>query len=185
MVDYALRFLIGGLVVSLFAVLGDMLRPKSFAGLFGAAASVALATLGLAFSKHGGNYVAIEGRSMILGSIALAAYSFVVCQLLIRAEWVGTQGHPRRSRSLACGRDRPQAIFDRLIAMVVHFKFSALKQGRPHEYVVRFALGGLLTVVAGLVADGAGPEAGGLMLAFPAIFCASATLIEKHERERK
>jgi hypothetical protein len=69
--------------------------------------------------------------------------------------------------------------------MVVHFKFSALKQGRPHEYVVRFALGGLLTVVARLVADGAGPEAGGLMLAFPAIFCASATLIEKHERKRK
>jgi len=61
--------------------------------------------------------------------------------------------------------------------MVVHFKFSALKQGRPYEYVVRFALGGLATVVAGLVADGAGPEAGGLMLAFPAIFCASATLI--------
>ncbi|WP_027548478.1 DUF3147 family protein [Bradyrhizobium sp. WSM2254] len=69
--------------------------------------------------------------------------------------------------------------------MVVHFKFSALKQGRLYEYVVRFALGGLATVVAGLVADGAGPEAGGLMLAFPAIFCASATLIEKHERERK
>lgn len=88
--DYALRFLIGGLVVSLFAVVGDVLRPlrpKSFAGLFGAAPSVALATLGLAFSKHGGDYVAIEGRSMILGSIALAAYSFVVCQLLIRAEW--------------------------------------------------------------------------------------------------
>jgi hypothetical protein len=87
MVDYALRFLIGGLVVSLFAVIGDVLRPKSFAGLFGAAPSVALATLGLAFSKHGGDYVAIEGRSMILGSIALAAYSFVVCQLLLRAEW--------------------------------------------------------------------------------------------------
>jgi hypothetical protein len=69
--------------------------------------------------------------------------------------------------------------------MVVHFKFSALEQGRPYEYVVRFALGGLATVVAGLVADWAGPEAGGLMLAFPAIFCASATLIEKHERERK
>src|SRR3954462_3259449 len=98
---------------------------------------------------------------------------------------VGTQGHPRRSRGLACSRDRPQAIFDRLTAMVVHFKFSALLQGRPYEYVVRFALGGLATVVAGLVADGAGPEAGGLMLAFPAIFCASATLIEKHERERK
>ena len=69
--------------------------------------------------------------------------------------------------------------------MVVHFKFSALKQGRLYEYVVRFALAGLATVVAGLVQDVAGPEAGGLMLAFPAIFCASATLIEKHERERK
>ena len=30
-----------------------------------------------------------------------------------------------------------------------------------------------------------GPAAGGLFLAFPAIFCASATLIEKHERDRK
>jgi hypothetical protein len=69
--------------------------------------------------------------------------------------------------------------------VVVHFKFSALKQGRLYEYVVRFTLGGLATVVAGLVADWAGPEAGELMLAFPAIFCASATLIEKHERERK
>jgi hypothetical protein len=86
-VDYALRFLIGGFVVSLFAIIGDVLRPKSFAGLFGAAPSVALATLGLTFFKHGGDYVAIEGRSMILGSIALAAYSMVVCQLLMRADW--------------------------------------------------------------------------------------------------
>jgi hypothetical protein len=69
--------------------------------------------------------------------------------------------------------------------MVVRFKWSALKQGKPYEYVVRFALGGLTTVIAGLVADWWGPEAGGLMLAFPAIFFASATLIEKHERQRK
>lgn len=85
--DYALRFIIGGLVVSLFAVIGDVLRPKSFAGLFGAAPSVALATLGLAFWKHGGDCVAVEARSMILGSVALAAYSMVVCQLLMRADW--------------------------------------------------------------------------------------------------
>ena len=66
------------------AVAGDMLRPKSFAGLFGAAPSVALATLTLAFWKHGGGYVATEGRSMIIGAIAFAVYSFLVCQLLIR-----------------------------------------------------------------------------------------------------
>ena len=69
--------------------------------------------------------------------------------------------------------------------MIVHAKLSALKQGHWYEYLVRFALGGLATVVAGLVADTWGPAAGGLILAFPAIFCASATLIEKHERERK
>ena len=34
------RFIVGGLVVSLFAVIGDVLKPKSFAGLFGAAPSV-------------------------------------------------------------------------------------------------------------------------------------------------
>jgi hypothetical protein len=82
--EYVIRFLAGGLVVSLFAVAGDVLRPKSFAGLFGAAPSVALATLTLAFWKHGGRYVATEGRSMIIGAIALAVYSFLVCQLLMR-----------------------------------------------------------------------------------------------------
>lgn len=85
--DYTLRFFIGGLVVSLFALLGDVLRPKSFAGLFGAAPSVALATLSIAFVKHGGSYVAIEGRSMVLGACALSAYSLGVCQLLMRANW--------------------------------------------------------------------------------------------------
>ena len=69
--------------------------------------------------------------------------------------------------------------------MIVHVRLSALKQGQWYEYVVRFVLGGLATVAAGLIADHWGPSVGGLFLAFPAIFCASATLIEKHERERK
>jgi Protein of unknown function (DUF3147) len=84
-VDYIIRFIAGGAVVSVFAVLGDLLRPKSFAGLFGAAPSVALATLTLAFWKEGPEYVAAEGRSMVLGALALALYSMVVCQLMVRA----------------------------------------------------------------------------------------------------
>jgi Protein of unknown function (DUF3147) len=71
------------------------------------------------------------------------------------------------------------------VNMVVHIKLSALRESQWHEYLVRFVLGGLATVFAGVVADIYGPEAGGLFLAFPAIFCASATLIEKHERQRK
>lgn len=69
--------------------------------------------------------------------------------------------------------------------MIVHFSASALKESRWYEYVARFALGGLMTVVTGVVADRWGAAAGGLFLAFPAVFCASATMIEKHERRRK
>lgn len=79
-----MRFFIGGIVVSLFAVCGEVFHPKSFAGLFGAAPSVALATLGLTFAKHGGEYSATEGRSMLLGALALFIYSQLVAWLLMR-----------------------------------------------------------------------------------------------------
>src|SRR3979409_1033383 len=69
--------------------------------------------------------------------------------------------------------------------MIVRVKRSALKQSRWYEYVLRFVIGGLATAMAGAIAAFFGPEAGGLFLAFRAIFGASATLIEKHERERK
>ena len=69
--------------------------------------------------------------------------------------------------------------------MLVRFRLSALKEGRWRETILRFVLGGLATVATGLVADIWGPVTGGLFLALPAIFCASVTLIEKHERERK
>jgi hypothetical protein len=85
--DIFIRFVAGGLIVSVFAMLADVLRPKSFAGLFGAAPSVALATLGLTLWKEGGNYVSIEGRSMVLGALALAFYSWAVCQIMVRARW--------------------------------------------------------------------------------------------------
>src|SRR2546421_9561907 len=69
MKEILLRVMVGGVVVSAFALLGDILRPKSFAGLFGAAPSVALATLSLTLLKEGGQYAALEGR---MGGIACA-----------------------------------------------------------------------------------------------------------------
>jgi hypothetical protein len=65
-------------------MLGDVLRPKSFAGLFGAAPSVALATLGIAVYRHGSGFAAQQTWAMTVGAIALAVYSVAVCQLLIR-----------------------------------------------------------------------------------------------------
>jgi|ERR1700719_3063504 len=69
--------------------------------------------------------------------------------------------------------------------MKVSANFSALKKTKWYEYAVRFLLGGSVTVVAGLLAKHYGPVFGGLFLAFPAIFPASATLVDKHERQKK
>ncbi|WFU65427.1 hypothetical protein [Bradyrhizobium brasilense] len=86
MTEYVIRFVLGGAVVSAFAMLGDLLRPKSFAGLFGAAPSVASATLGIAVYQHGVNYAALQAQAMIAGAVALAIYGVVACHLLVRAK---------------------------------------------------------------------------------------------------
>src|ERR1700759_2177263 len=69
--------------------------------------------------------------------------------------------------------------------MLIKFNFAGLKRVKAHEYVSRFALGGMVTLATGLIAKAFGPVTGGLFLAFPAIFPASVTLLEKHEREKK
>ncbi len=86
MEEYVLRFFIGGFAVSGFAAIGDVLRPRSFAGLFAAAPSVAVGTLAIAISTSGGLYAATEGRSMILGAAALWCYSITVREIMRRRE---------------------------------------------------------------------------------------------------
>jgi Protein of unknown function (DUF3147) len=81
-VEYILRFLAGGIAVSGFAALSDVLRPKSFAGLFGAAPSIALATISITLFQNGSPFAAVEGRSMIFGALAMGAYSWSVCMLI-------------------------------------------------------------------------------------------------------
>jgi len=80
--DILLRFLIGGAMVAIFSFIGCLFSPKSFAGLFGAAPSVALATLFLTVSHNGSQYAAIEARSMIGGAIAFLLYAFCVTVIL-------------------------------------------------------------------------------------------------------
>lgn len=86
MTDLSLRFLAGGLIVIAFSVCGEILRPKRFAGLFGAAPSVALATLPLTLTKHSHAYAALEARSMIAGSAAFLVYALLVSRILIRCK---------------------------------------------------------------------------------------------------
>jgi hypothetical protein len=67
----------------------------------------------------------------------------------------------------------------------IRFSPSSLREGRWYEYLIRFALGGAATAFTGLISNRYGASTGGLFLALPAILCASATLIEKHEVRRK
>jgi len=84
MTETLIRFFVGGLFVSLFAVLGDLLKPKSFAGLFGAAPSVALATLILTIHSRGHAFASAEARSMVFGTIAFFVYACAVCHIILR-----------------------------------------------------------------------------------------------------
>jgi hypothetical protein len=74
---------LGGIVVSLFALLGDALKPKMFAGLLGAAPSVALASIFLTIRKDGVGFAAVEARSMILGAVAFFVYAWCAGRLLL------------------------------------------------------------------------------------------------------
>lgn len=69
--------------------------------------------------------------------------------------------------------------------MQVQVDLSTLGKTKWYEYAVRFLFGGLITALAGIIAKEWGPSIGGLFLAFPAIFPAGATLIEKHEKQKK
>lgn len=62
---------------------------------------------------------------------------------------------------------------------------SAWQEAKWSQYAIRFLFGGLVTAATGVIGHRYGPVAGGLFLAFPAIFPASATLIEKHQEEKK
>jgi hypothetical protein len=83
-IQFIFRFAAGGFLVAVFATVGDIFRPKSFAGLFGAAPSVALATLILTILTNGQDYAAIEAKSMIAGAAAFFVYACVVSRILFR-----------------------------------------------------------------------------------------------------
>lgn len=60
-----------------------------------------------------------------------------------------------------------------------------LRRVAAWEYALRFAAGGAITAITGLIAKRWGPAVGGLFLAFPAILPASLTLVQQHDGRRR
>ncbi|MEN3533916.1 DUF3147 family protein [Microbispora sp. ZYX-F-249] len=67
----------------------------------------------------------------------------------------------------------------------MRLRVGELRRPPPRDWVVRFAFGAGVSALAGVVSELAGPRAGGLFLAFPAILLASVTLIAKEDGVRQ
>jgi hypothetical protein len=183
--DLVYRFIVGGLVVSLFSVIGDVLRPKGFAGLFAAAPSVALATLSLVILTQGASY-ALRGTGGEIHDRRRDRVFLLRPHLCLSHGEAASQGIDRNPWDAAClGPLRALVRVASASKMRIHLNLGSLRQIKWHEYLTRFLLGGAITVATGLIARKWGPVVGGVFLAFPAIFPASATLLEKHKREKK
>lgn len=72
-------------MVTAFAVVGHLLRPKWFAGLFGAAPSVAVASLAVTVVDRGHHDAALAAYAMLFGVAGFVAFSACVRTLLTRA----------------------------------------------------------------------------------------------------
>jgi hypothetical protein len=82
--ELVIRFCVGGAIVSVFALISDLFKPKTFAGLFGAAPSVALASLALIVIKQSSETASVEACSMIVGAVALLVYAWFVSWSIMR-----------------------------------------------------------------------------------------------------
>lgn len=79
--ELLIRCLIGGVVVSIFAIMGDVIKPKSLAGATDAAPAVALATLFMTLHKKGVTYTSLECRSMLAGAVAYLVFAVTVSRV--------------------------------------------------------------------------------------------------------
>ncbi|WP_432868245.1 DUF3147 family protein [Microbispora rosea] len=67
----------------------------------------------------------------------------------------------------------------------MRLRLSELRRPPRRDWAVRFAFGAGVSALAGVVSVLAGPRAGGIFLAFPAILLASVTLVAKEEGVRQ
>ena len=94
MITIIIRFFVGGIVVTAFALIGEVIGPKSLAGVFGASPSVAIATLALTIWAEGRAFAAQEARSMVWGALAFFFYACYCLALLDLPDWSVSRHSP-------------------------------------------------------------------------------------------
>ena len=72
--NYLARFVAGGLLVCVFALISQVCMPKQFAGIFSAAPSVLLAGLVITLLTKGAAHAALTTEGAIAGATGLVFY---------------------------------------------------------------------------------------------------------------
>jgi hypothetical protein len=93
----ALRGLAGGALVVVFALIGEVVKPKAFSGLFSAAPSVAVASLAITIVAEGPAKAREGSIGMVIGGVAMAVCCVLAVLTIPRirslwgslAAWVG------------------------------------------------------------------------------------------------
>jgi Protein of unknown function (DUF3147) len=72
--SYLARFVAGGLLVCVFALISQACMPKQFAGIFSAAPSILLAGLVITLFTKGATHAALTTEGAIAGAIGMIFY---------------------------------------------------------------------------------------------------------------
>src|SRR5690349_19613114 len=87
-VTLALRGLAGGVLVVVFAVIGEAVSPKAFSGLFSSAPSVAIASLAITIVAEGTREARDRSIGMVVGALGMTACCIVAAAAIPRVRSV-------------------------------------------------------------------------------------------------
>lgn len=82
--ELVLRAVAAGLLVIVFALIGEVFKPKAFSGLFAAAPSVAVASLAVTLGFQGPARALAEVAGMAIGGVAMTACCVVAVAAIPR-----------------------------------------------------------------------------------------------------
>jgi Protein of unknown function (DUF3147) len=84
LVSFAAKFLAGGTLVCLFALISQVCQPKQFAGIFAAAPSVLLAGLAITLVAQGTQHAMLTAQGAIAGAVGMIVYCLLATPAIQR-----------------------------------------------------------------------------------------------------
>lgn len=84
LLEYLAKFIAGGLLVCVFALIAQVCMPKQFSGIFSAAPSVLLAGLTIILLTKGATHATLAAEGAIAGAIGMICYCLVATPAIKR-----------------------------------------------------------------------------------------------------